>query len=146
MGSILELKRDDLEIAAKLFASNRAEEITRVIVDECLRGRGVDRDETRIVEDHVRGLLGAFLKLGLIEFTEKYCAEMERLAMEAWKNAEVALARTPNTSILHRANGGSRTMLQNFCNRCGHIHEGVDSCGFPMGGAGVCGCTAEVRV
>lgn len=41
-----------------------------------------------------------------------------------------------------QAANGSRPHLT--CPLCGHEHEG--RCGVSMGGAGECGCTAEVRV
>jgi hypothetical protein len=142
MNSLLNLNHDSLEVSARLFARNRASEIARVLVDECLRGRGVDSDETRIVEDRVETLLGSFLKLGIVEFTGKYVAELERRAEASLDLAKEVLRTTPNTTIIHRA--GQVLARVAVCPVCGHEHDGV--CQVSMGGAGVCGCTAEVRV
>ena len=40
----------------------------------------------------------------------------------------------------------TRTVLQEFCPGCGHVHAKPEICGVSMGGAGECACKAEVRV
>ena len=46
---------------------------------------------------------------------------------------------------MHKPNVSPRTILQDFCPVCGHIHEQVGECGVSMGGAGTCDCKEEVR-
>jgi hypothetical protein len=47
---------------------------------------------------------------------------------------------------MHTPNVRPRTILQNFCNGCGHIHQGDGECAMFMGSAGYCGCKEEVAV
>lgn len=45
---------------------------------------------------------------------------------------------------MHKPNLPPRTILQDFCPICGHVHQNNGECGVSMGGAGACDCKAEV--
>ena len=130
MNAMIELKRDDMEIAARRYASNRASEITPTIVNAA---------RTNADDSHVEGLLTALLKISVVEFTRKWVQELERRDKATIAAAAEILARTPNTTVLHRA-----TKANLCCQKCSHVHEKSDHCGVSMGGAGACDCKAEV--
>lgn len=150
MTTITELKRDDLEIAARLYASSRAKDITPTIVDAVLTRTGRPDNSIRVeaAEEYVQELLATFVKLSVVEFTQKWTKELERRGEAMLKATAEILARTPNTMLLHRAGTPlhGEFVIKDVCPGCSHAHLYGTHCGVSMGGAGECDCKAEVRV
>lgn len=105
----------------------------------------------------IDGLVSQFEEIGLRDFSSKVQMRImlrvlgeqvseirlsgNRRLLDATDFAELLLTLA---NRMHMPNAQPRTILQAFCQLCGHIHECVDCCGVSMGGAGACDCKAEV--
>lgn len=141
MGSMTELKRDELEIAARAFAAVKADSLAGALVERIFMDLpGALWQHKDRAEESASELMRGPLKLALLEFTRSYLMEVEIRAQLTAQAAQEILDRTPGTFILHRTK-----VDKVVCPGCCHVHIGLNGeCGVSMGGAGVCECKVEV--
>lgn len=139
MTNLTELKRDDLELAARAFAAEKSVEIAGAIIAHVFLYLPIAVQHHRdAAEERASDLMRGLLKMALKDFVSRYDREREEIKKRAVELASDALARQNRTVILTRA--------KPVCQKCFHVHEAGTHCGVSMGGAGECDCTAEVRV